>query len=63
MSQNEEKTSNEKKETSGIWALLFFAVIFAGKTSNEKKETSGIWALLFFAVIFAGAIILGWLCR
>lgn len=30
MSQNEEKTSNEKKETSGIWALLFFAVIFAG---------------------------------
>jgi hypothetical protein len=30
MSQNEEETSNEKKETSGIWALLLFAVLFAG---------------------------------
>jgi len=30
MSQNEIKTSNEKKETSGIWVLMLYAVLFTG---------------------------------
>jgi len=30
MSQNENITDNEKKETSGIWVLLLFAVLFVG---------------------------------
>jgi hypothetical protein len=30
MSQNDKITNNEKKETSGIWALLLFAVLFIG---------------------------------
>ena len=30
MNQNEKKTSDEKKETSGIWALLLFAVLLVG---------------------------------
>ena len=30
MSQNENVTDNEKKEISGIWVLVLFAVLFAG---------------------------------
>jgi hypothetical protein len=30
MSQNDKITNNEKKESSGIWALLLFAVLFIG---------------------------------
>jgi hypothetical protein len=30
MSQNENVTNNEKKETSGTWVLLLFAVLLVG---------------------------------